>query len=188
MARRLNPNLDRDKLVAAAFEQLEEDGLDGLSMRRLAARLDVQAPALYWHVGDKAELLGLMARDIYASAYANTASAADWRDWLVRFGHALRAIFARHRDGALLCATARPPAQTDPAGHADRIAAPLLSLGLDQGQALACQASVISFTLGWAAFEANGPMHDFLDRMMDFDASFAFGLDALVAGFQAERL
>lgn len=186
MARRVEPALDRDKLVAAAFAQLEEDGLEGLSMRRLAARLGVQAPALYWHLGDKAELLGLMARDIYATAYGTTASAPGWREWLRQFGHALRAIFAAHRDGAMLCATARPPSPSDPEGHADKIAAALVSLGLERSQAIAFQASVISFTLGWAAFEANGPMHDFLDRILDFDVSFALGLDALVAGFERD--
>jgi TetR/AcrR family tetracycline transcriptional repressor len=182
MAQRPEPGLDRDRLVAAAFAQLEQDGLDGLSMRRLAARLGVQAPAIYWHVGDKAELLGLMARDIYATAYARIASADDWREWLLGFGTALRTSLAAHRDGARLCAVARPPSQSDPAAHADRIAAALVALGLDQWQALSFQACVISYVLGWAAFEANGPMHDFLDRMMDFDGSFSRGLNALVRG------
>jgi len=176
------PALDRDRLVAAAFAQLEEDGLEGLSMRRLAARLGVQAPALYWHVGDKAELLGLMARDIHNSAYAAVPAAADWRSWLLGFGRALRAAFVAHRDGARLCATAPGPA--DPTGHAERIAAPLVALGLDQQRALACEASVISFALGWASYEANGPMHAYLDAMLSFDASFDHGLTALVRGFE----
>jgi len=186
MAQTLAPGLDRDRLVAAAFDQLEEDGLDRLSMRRLASRLGVQAPALYWHIGDKAELLGLMAREIYAGAYADMAIVGNWRDWLRRFGRALRTSFAAHRDGARLCAVARPPTPSDPAAHADRIAAPLTALGLDESRALLCQAAVISFALGWESFEANGPMRDFLRQIMDFDASFEVGLDALVRGLEAE--
>jgi TetR/AcrR family tetracycline transcriptional repressor len=54
MARTSQLPLDLDRVVSAAFAQLEEDGLDGLSMRRLGSRLGVQAPALYWHIGDKA--------------------------------------------------------------------------------------------------------------------------------------
>ena len=177
--------LDRGRLVAAAFAQLEDDGLEGLSMRRLAARLGVQAPALYWHVGDKAELLGLMARDIYAAAHAQVPHAADWQEWLRLFGRALRRSFASHRDGARLCSIARPPSASDPAAHADRIAAPLARLGLAEQRALVCQATVISFTLGWESFEANGPMRDFLRQMMDFDATFEQGLDALVSGLAA---
>jgi TetR/AcrR family transcriptional regulator, tetracycline repressor protein len=172
MAQRADAGLDRKRLVAAAFAQLEEVGLEGL-----------QAPALYWHLGDKAELLGLMARDIYAAAYADVPPTDDWREWLRGFGRALHRSFAAHRDGALLCAIARPASPADPEGHAQRIAAPLVALGLNEEQALARQAAVISFALGWTAFETNGPMHDYLDRMMDFDATFAGGLEALVRGF-----
>lgn len=180
---RPKPMLDTARLISAAFQQIEEDGLDGLSMRRLATRLGVQAPALYWHVGDKAELLGLMARDIYAPAYRVAPDAGDWRSWLLAFGRALRAAFSGHRDGARLCAVAQAPRERAVAEHARQIAAPLGTLGLDQPRALSCIASVISFALGWASFEANGPMHDYLDEMLNFDESFETGLTALVSGF-----
>lgn len=183
MASRAAPALDVDRLVAAAFALLDEDGLDALSMRRLAARLGVQAPAIYWHVADKAALLGIMAGRIYADAYGAVTQAEDWRDWLRQFGRALRRSYAARRDGARLCAMARPAAESDPLQQARRIAAPLEALGLARGQALSMQASVISFTLGWSAFEANGPMHSFLDQMLDFEGSFEAGLDALVRGF-----
>jgi len=183
MARRLDQALDIERLIAAAFAQLEEEGLDGLSMRRLAGRIGVQAPALYWHIGDKAELLGLMAREIYGAAYAGVPRAGHWREWLESFGRALRQAFAAHRDGARLCAVARPSRKGEVADHARRIAAPLMALGLDQAHALSFQASVISFVLGWAMFEANGPMHDYLEEMFDFEASFDAGLKALIGGF-----
>lgn len=186
MAPRPNLQLDRARLVAAAFALVEEDGLDGLSMRRLAARLNVQAPALYWHVGDKAELLGLMSQEIYALAYESVPPARNWRDWLIDFGRALRTAFARHRDGARLCAIAPAPGNRNIDDHAAQIAAPLVALGVAQPQALSFEASVISFALGWASFEANGPMHDYLDGMLSFDESFETGLHALVRGFSAD--
>lgn len=182
MARTPPALLDRDRLLAAAFAQLEEDGLDGLSMRRLAARVGVQAPALYWHFSDKAELLGLMAREIYNAAHAAVPQVGDWQTWLGQFGRALRRSFAARRDGARLCAAASPAPSGDPARHAETIAAPLVALGLDATRALSYQAVVISFTLGWESFEANGPMREFLRQMMDFDATFETGLDALVRG------
>jgi len=182
---RPKPMLDTARLISAAFQQIEEDGLDGLSMRRLATRLGVQAPALYWHVGDKAELLALMVREIYRRAYDAALSQSDWRAWLLDFGRALRAAFAGCRDGARLCASASLPKNREPdvAARANSIAAPLIALGLEQKEALSFQASVISFTLGWASFEANGPMHDYLDEMLNFDESFEAGLAALVKGF-----
>ena len=80
------------------------------------------------------------------------------------------------------------PGRIKPEAHANRIAAPLTSLGLTEKDALTFQAAVISFALGWESFEANGPMRDFLRQIMDFDASFAVGLDALVAGFAAQSV
>jgi TetR/AcrR family tetracycline transcriptional repressor len=182
MRRPNGPELDRDRLIAAAFAVLEQEGLDGLTMRRLAAQLGVQAPAIYWHVNDKAALLGIMARTIYMNAYAGCPESSEWRQWLLQFGAALRTSFAAHRDGARLCAAATPAPQPNPEDHAGRIAAPLVSLGLDQQSALSYQAVVISFTLGWSTFEANGPMHDFLDRMMPFEETFQVGLDAIIGG------
>lgn len=182
MAVRSDPALDRARLVDAAFALLEADGLEALTMRRLAARLGVQAPALYWHVADKAELMGMMAARIYAAAYAGASEAADPGSWLIGFGTALRASFTAHRDGARLCAGASPTRQADPEAHAATITAPLVALGLARERALVCQATVISYTLGWTLFEVNGPMRDHLAQMMAFPASFVTGLEALVEG------
>jgi TetR/AcrR family tetracycline transcriptional repressor len=157
-------------------------------MRRLAARLGVQAPALYWHVGDKGELLGLMAREIYRSAYASVTPAADWAQWLMGFGCALRSSFAAHRDGAKLCASAYPPASSDPAARTTEITAQLTAFGLSEAEALTFQASVISLALGWAMFEANGPMRAYLGGLMDIERSFEDGLLALVRGFERPSL
>jgi AcrR family transcriptional regulator len=44
------------EIVAAARQLLEDEGLDGLSMRRLAERLGIRAPSLYKHFADKQEL------------------------------------------------------------------------------------------------------------------------------------
>ena len=188
MRRMKAPELDRGRLVAASFAVLEQEGLDGLSMRRLAAELGVQAPAIYWHVDDKAALMGIMARDIYEAAYAAVPETRDWRAWLTYFGSALRQSFARHRDGARLCAMATPTPHADPEKHAGKISAPLIALGLDQPSALSFQAAVISYALGWAMFEANGPMHDFLDRMMPFGDNFRIGLEAMVSGFSPAKM
>ena len=182
MARRTQINLDRKQLVTAAFELMQEVGLDALSMRALAARIGVQAPALYWHVADKAELLGLMAAEIHAQTRAAVEDAAHWQDWLRAFGHSFRRQLLQHRDAAKLCSIAKPD-MTRTAEAAREIAAPLLSRGLSQHDALSFQASVISLTLGWSIYQNSGPMADFLATMMDFDESYATGLDALVRGF-----
>jgi TetR/AcrR family tetracycline transcriptional repressor len=174
--------LSPDRIVGAAFEVMAESGLDGVNMRQIGARLGVQAPALYWHFRNKAELLGAMAQAIQAEARANAAPAREWRDWLTGFGRSLRQSLTSRRDAATLFAIAQPKGWGDDA--AARIAAPLTERGLDIDRALSYQASVISLTLGWASYQANGPMRGMLATMFDFDASFETGLAALVRGFE----
>ena len=45
--------LSREQIVAAAMTILDTDGVAGLSMRKLAAKLDAGATSLYWHVPTK---------------------------------------------------------------------------------------------------------------------------------------
>jgi len=183
MARRSNIDLTRALILGAAFEIMEQEGLDALSTRRLAARLSVQGPALYWHIRNKDELLGMMAASIYAEARAAVPRAEGWREWLTHYGLALHEAFRCRRDAARLCSIAKPIG--DPREAAGAIAAPLVAFGLPEAKALSYQASVISLALGWAIFEVNGPMHAFLGSFMDLGKTFRTGLDALVEGYSA---
>ena len=51
-----NPSLTRDGIVSAALELMDLQGVDGFSMRKLAARLNVSPQALYWHFAGKDDL------------------------------------------------------------------------------------------------------------------------------------
>ena len=184
VGRRQQIRLDRQHILDEALALIEDEGLDALSTRRLATRLSVQAPALYWHIGGKEDLLGLVARAFYAEARAAVPAATDWREWLIGFGWALHQLFESRRDAARVCAIARPVSQ-DAESAAVGIAAPLVGLGLPADRALAYQASVISLTLGWAIFSLNGPIHAFLDEMFDVEESYRIGLEALVRGYHA---
>src|ERR1700688_4158094 len=53
--------LKRQGVVRTALRILDEVGLDGLTVRKLASELGVQAPALYWHFKNKQALLDEMA-------------------------------------------------------------------------------------------------------------------------------
>src|ERR1700682_175902 len=63
--------LSRGRLVTEALGLVQEEGLDALSMRRLADRLNVKAASLYWHVRDRRELVELLAASILASVGAH---------------------------------------------------------------------------------------------------------------------
>ena len=173
--------LTRDTIAAAALNLLNEQGLDQLSLRKLAARLDVKAPSLYWHVADKNALLALLAESVFVDCLAQIAPVAHWRDWLHAFGLALWRAQSDMRDaGRLILMTTQDEAVL--ARMEQAIVAPLTALGLSAPQALSTQASVQALVTGWASF-AQGPNAAYLQAHMSIDAAFTQGLDALLRGF-----
>lgn len=99
--------LDAGTIATAALGLLDESGVDGLTMRKVAAALDVQAPALYWHVKNKRELLDAMARALFVSAVHGLEAPrreTEWQDWLMELAGRLRAALLRYRDGARVLA------------------------------------------------------------------------------------
>jgi len=174
--------LGSEIIVDAALQLLDEGGLEALNMRGLARRVGVQASALYWHLGDKNELYGLMSWRFYDQAIDNAGSSKSWEEWLRRFGLSFHGALCAHRDAAQLCSIARPRDQ-DPESTGDKLAAPLVLLGLCRDQALIRMASVISLALGWAVYEQSETQRDYLAHMIDIDAGFEIGLRALLGGF-----
>lgn len=99
--------LDAASIATAALGLLDETGVDGLTMRKVAAALDVQAPALYWHVKNKRELLDAMGRALFVSAVHGVEAPrreTPWQDWLVELARRLRSTLLRYRDGARVLA------------------------------------------------------------------------------------
>lgn len=116
-ARRSGPGISRGQVVDAALRLLNEVGLEGLTLRRLAQELGVRAPALYWHVRNKRELLDEMATALLRVAHEEAADGpgagepgagggagaepvADWEAGLLAVHRQLRRVLLRYRDGA----------------------------------------------------------------------------------------
>lgn len=102
--------LDRQQVVDEALRLLDDEGLDALSLRTLAGRLGVQAPTLYWHIANKAELLDALADAIMDEAIRDVPEPStddDGVEWLLGALTALRAALLRHRDGARLVSGSR---------------------------------------------------------------------------------
>ncbi|MEU8954101.1 TetR/AcrR family transcriptional regulator C-terminal domain-containing protein [Streptomyces sp. NPDC048518] len=94
--------LDRTRVASAALDLLNETGLEGLTLRAIAQRLDVKAPALYWHFKDKQALLDEMATEMMrrmADAFLG-APDPDWRTAVTTAMCGLRGHLLRYRDGA----------------------------------------------------------------------------------------
>lgn len=92
------PSLSLEKIVQAALEIADAEGLSPLSMARVAERLGTTAMSLYRHVRNKDELLQVM---IDAAAATDAPPAPDpdrdWRYNLERWARALVDLYRRHR-------------------------------------------------------------------------------------------
>ena len=89
--------LSRGRLVSEALGLIQEEGLDALSMRRLADRLKVKAASLYWHVRDRRELLELLAESILGTV-GPARSRPDWRSSVLDALEALGERVAAQKD------------------------------------------------------------------------------------------
>ncbi|HEX6468090.1 MAG TPA: TetR/AcrR family transcriptional regulator C-terminal domain-containing protein [Streptosporangiaceae bacterium] len=88
--------LSRAQVVRAAVELLDEEGLAGLSMRKLADRLSAGATSIYWHVETKDDLLEYAIDEIYGEVDVPDPQLAGWRSGVTLFAHSLRATILRH--------------------------------------------------------------------------------------------
>ena len=100
-------SLTVDRIVTAAVEAADRDGLEALCMRRVAAALGVGAMSLYTHVPGKAELVDLMLDRVLGEAGAGEEPAGGWRDRLEQVARDAYAVLARHPWAATV-GTGRP--------------------------------------------------------------------------------
>jgi len=87
--------LTRDRVVAAAVDFADRDGVGSLSMRKLARELGVEAMSLYNHVANKADLLDRMV-DAVQAEYALPAPGPDWKTNLRAIALSAHATLVRH--------------------------------------------------------------------------------------------
>jgi TetR/AcrR family transcriptional regulator, tetracycline repressor protein len=95
--------LTKAAIVQAALDLLDETGMDGLTVRALASRLGVQAPALYWHVANKQALLDEMATQIWrgiGDVMAVLPCDLPWREVMATYAMTVRRELLGYRDGA----------------------------------------------------------------------------------------
>lgn len=160
--------LNRDQVLREALRLVDDDGLDALSLRILAARLGVQAPTLYWHVKNKAALLDALADAIMDEAIGALPPAPGEKDkagektkagekdeagreWLLAALGELRSAMLRHRDGARIVSGARYSMRR---GDFSELAiATLVGHGVDLRQARLLVLAGERYTVGWVLEE-----------------------------------
>ena len=105
-------SLDRQKILVAAVELIDAEGLRAFTMRSLGARLGVEAMALYRYVYGREALLDGIVEYVIDDLYGDPdvhMQTSQWQDYLVRLAHGVRRIALAHPEVFPLIAT-RPPA------------------------------------------------------------------------------
>src|SRR5690606_29371370 len=125
------PRLDLARIVAAGIELADAEGLAGVSMATVAARVGVAPMALYRYVGSKDELLTAMADA--AALDPPERDGLPWRDYLARWTRANR-DFLLARPWLLELGWSAPPAGPRALLWLDRALAALAGAGLDAGE------------------------------------------------------
>jgi len=104
--------LDRERIIAAAIEFIDTEGLPGLTMRRLGERLGVEAMSLYRYVPGKEDLLDAVVESLVMQMEWDgrvLATPRDgWQDFLQRLAHGVRRVALEHPKAFPLVAS-RPP-------------------------------------------------------------------------------
>jgi AcrR family transcriptional regulator len=92
--------ISRKATVEAALAIIDEEGVDALSLPRLARELNVKAPSLYHHFQDKSEILAEVARAIATAVAPRRPVNGDWVEWFTQLSLNFRAAVLRHRRAA----------------------------------------------------------------------------------------
>ena len=150
--------LDVREAVNVALGLLEAEGLDRLTVRRLAAELGVKAPALYWHFSSKRALLDHMTHAIVAPVLAELPSTgAPWLRWLEDAACALHAALLGHRDGARVAIGADLRAARALGEFAERTVEVLHAAGFPIADATRAAGVLVHFVLGRAVEDQARP-------------------------------
>jgi AcrR family transcriptional regulator len=177
--RRRRDPITTEAIVAAALRILDADGLDGLSMRRLAEELDTGAASLYWHVGSKDGLLDLVMDEVIGEQEVPDPDPGRWQEQLKEVARTMRATILRHRD-IVRISIGRIPMGPNAVRYSERVLAILRAGGVPDDLAvhgyLLMIATVNGFTIdetgvGDPSPETAVPLEDAGDMARDYIAS-----------------
>jgi AcrR family transcriptional regulator len=177
-----------DEIIAAGQTILEEGGLDGLTMRRVAVAVGIRPPSLYKRIRDRGDLVRLIVdrslRELTDRLDAVIGS-GDPRQDLVALAHVFRE-FARSRPETYGLLFARLPetSRVDPETNARASQAILRTAAELAGpdDALEAARTVVAWAHGFISMELAGAFR----LGGDVERAFAFGIDRLATAIAAD--
>lgn len=197
--------LSRERVLKAAVDFVDREGLDALSMRRLGAELDVEAMSLYNHLPNKDALLDGMV-EVILSELEIPPENGDWEE-RVREGYRAFRRLAHDHPNVFPLLVNRPPSTMDGVWLVEEFLRTLRGAGFDKKTALHAFRALSSYTFGYAMSEIRGfalepdgsrpgvqkiPPREFPHiselkphlQEIDHDAEFEFGLDIILGGLR----
>lgn len=142
----------RERLVAAARRMVETDGVDAVSMRKVAAEVGLAPTAIYWHVGSRDDLLNAVLDDMVADLPPIRARGDGARDRIASVARAARQEFHDHvRTLQLATALGRGNELSFRAQVA--LAREMTAAGLDGDDAVAALRSILFLVGGFVMIE-----------------------------------
>ena len=176
--------LTKHAIIAEALLLLEADGLDGLSMRKLATRLGVQAPTLYYHIPDKSALLNDVVLTLFERCFELMQPCATWQDWMREFGRAIWDVQQEARYAPLLILTT-----TLDEAHFERTVQMarkgLEQFDADQEQLFFVQSAVQAVITGWSVLTKSA-RSDKMAQLFDYREAALGSVDSLVKGWEGK--
>lgn len=151
--------LTRERLIDAAVQLVEEEGLEALTLRRLGARCGVSAMTPYRHIKTKEELLGALADRYLSELSLADPTESTWDEYLRNLFRAVLAILKRYPALATIVGKQHVNGLAGfRAGEA--VLAVLDDAGLPPDVAIAGFASLTAFTVGFAMQEMPSPARE----------------------------
>ncbi len=148
--------LSRESIVAAAIEIADTDGLEAVSIRRLATKLGARPMSLYSHIERKGDLIDLMVDEVMGLAILpDPPPSDDWREDLRRIAQRTREATRAH-PWMIAIAFRRPFIGPNALRHIDQSLAAVSALPLPPERKRAVLLAVDTYTLGFVRWELKG--------------------------------
>ena len=214
---RKRPPLTKERVVDAGVALAQREGLEALTMRRLAEELGAGAMSLYHYVPNKEQLVAGMI-DVVFGEIELPPTDLEWRAAMRRRAHSTREALNRHRWAVGLMESARTPGPASVRLH-DAVLGCLREAGFSIELTIQAYSVLDAYLYGFALQEATTPFEDAEDVTViakeqveaydafadypylaevvaghvaevgyDFASSFAQGLDLILDALEQRRL
>jgi AcrR family transcriptional regulator len=150
------PGLSAATITEAAIRLADAEGLDAVSIRRVAAELDARPMSIYDHIPSKDDLLAAMANEVVAAVLLDEPLPADWREAMTKIARRLYATLVGHPWLVAVLPKRRRFGPND-AKQAEQLAQAMSSAKLEPAEVWTLVGTINDYVLGHSVRVASAP-------------------------------